>query len=93
MANIPTSTEMNNEDDCQLVSFTNKLPYYVRHLCKSTKKNKKSPITSRTRKYFSTRKKNSLKMELNSLMQSILFKLVFMNSQLLFCYTSDCIVK
>jgi tRNA A-37 threonylcarbamoyl transferase component Bud32 len=38
MAHLPTSSEINDEDDCQLVSFTNKLPYYVRHLCKSTNK-------------------------------------------------------
>ncbi|CAF3368894.1 unnamed protein product [Rotaria socialis] len=37
--------DTNHEDDCQLISFTNKLPYYVRHLCKSTNKNKTAVIS------------------------------------------------
>jgi hypothetical protein len=32
-------SEINNEDECQLVSLTNKLPYYARRLCKSSDKN------------------------------------------------------
>ena len=52
MANLAVLPEMNDDDDCQLVSFTNKLPYYVRHLCKSTNKNKTSTITSNSSKYL-----------------------------------------
>jgi hypothetical protein len=57
MANLTTSSETNDEDDCQLVSFTNKLPYYVRHLCKSTNKNKTAAITSISSEYLSDRKR------------------------------------
>lgn len=56
MAHLTASTEINDEDDCQLVSFTNKLPYYVRHLCKSTNKNKTAAVTSIQSEYLS--KKN-----------------------------------
>lgn len=56
MANITASTENNEEDDCQLVSFTNKLPYYVRHLCKSTNKNKPASVTSKPSEYLSVKK-------------------------------------
>jgi hypothetical protein len=57
MANLTTSSETNDEDDCQLVSFTNKLPYYVRHLCKSTNKNKTAAVTSISSEYLSSEKK------------------------------------
>ncbi len=52
MAHLTASTEINDEDDCQLVSFTNKLPYYVRHLCKSTNKNKTAAVTSIQSEYL-----------------------------------------
>lgn len=50
---------MNDDDDCQLVSFTNKLPYYVRHLCKSTNKNKTPTNTSISSECLRTKKKIS----------------------------------
>lgn len=56
MAQLATSSEINDEDDCQLVSFTNKLPYYVRHLCKSTNKNKTAVVTSTSSEYLRTAK-------------------------------------
>jgi hypothetical protein len=37
MEHPTTLSEMNNADDRQLVSLTNKLPYYTRRLCKLTK--------------------------------------------------------
>jgi hypothetical protein len=58
MAHLPTSSEINDEDDCQLVSFTNKLPYYVRHLCKSTNKIKTAAAVTSIPSEF-MRKKNS----------------------------------
>lgn len=44
--------ENDHDDDCQLTSFTNKLPYYVRHLCKSTNKNKHATVTSKPSEYL-----------------------------------------
>jgi P pilus assembly chaperone PapD len=52
MAQLTALPEINDDDDCQLVSFTNKLPYYVRHLCKSTNKNKTSAVTSNASEYL-----------------------------------------
>jgi hypothetical protein len=52
MADPTTLSEINNVDDCQLVSLTNKLPYYVKRLCKSTNKNKTAADTSKPREYL-----------------------------------------
>lgn len=46
MDNLATASMITDEDECQLVSFTNKLPYYVRHLCKSNHKNKHYPMVT-----------------------------------------------
>jgi len=52
MDNLATAPMITDEDECQLVSFTNKLPYYVRHLCKSNHKNKHYPtMTSDSSKF------------------------------------------
>jgi len=52
MAHLTALTETNDNEDCQLVSFTNKLPYYVRHLYKSTNKNKTATVTSKPSEYL-----------------------------------------
>ena len=51
MAQLTVLPEINDDNDCQLVSFTNKLPYYVRHLCKSTNGNKTVTNTTKPSEY------------------------------------------
>jgi hypothetical protein len=46
-----TAVDDEYDDECQLVSFTNKLPYYVRHISKTTQRNKSKLMTSKSRKY------------------------------------------
>jgi len=52
MAHSTTLLEINNADDCQLVSLTNKLPYYVKRLCKSTNKSKATAAISKPSEYL-----------------------------------------
>ncbi len=52
MAHPTTLSEINNTDDCQLVSLTNKLPYYVKRLCKSTDKRKATAAISKPSEYL-----------------------------------------
>jgi hypothetical protein len=52
MEHLTALPEINDDDNCHLESFTNKLPYYVRHLCKSTNKNKTATVISNPSKYF-----------------------------------------
>jgi hypothetical protein len=55
MAHSTILLEINNEDDCQLASLTNKLPYYARRLCKSSNKNMASAGLTEPREYSSGR--------------------------------------
>ena len=48
---ICPATADDDEDECQLVSFTNKLPYYVRHIHKTNHRNKPTSIVAKIREY------------------------------------------
>ena len=43
MAQPMILSEIKHDTDCQLASFTNKLPYYVRQLYETNNKNKQTP--------------------------------------------------
>ncbi len=51
MANSTMLSKINTEENCQLVSLTNKLPYYVKRLCKSNK-HKATAALSKSSEYL-----------------------------------------
>ena len=67
MTHSTTLPEINDVNDCQLASFTNKLPYYVRRLCKSSNKNNVTATTSKLSEYYKKNYNISLFSRLNRL--------------------------